>query len=293
MTITLDNGKLRLVVNPAIGGSVVRFDALTPDTAVALMRPGLDDDTDPNKLAMYPLVPWSNRIANMGFNWRGQHYPLASNLSGESCPIHGDGWQKPWQVVYQTNDKLHLELYSSHQPPFDYRADLTYHLKDSVLEVVLSVTHLGDLPAPYGLGLHPWFPRTTDVHLHAPAEGVWEVNSEQLPTEWRPLTKVAPWNFTYAAELPADKIDNLFTGWSGKARLCWPERRLELEVTCELPNSRYLVFSPTLDADFFCFEPVSHDVDAHHLSNPQNHGLKELQYGQTLKQRCWFKALMS
>lgn len=293
MTITLDNGALRLVVNPAIGGAVVRFDALTPDGAVALMRPGQDDDTDPNKLAMYPLVPWSNRIAGKGFDWRGQHYPLAPNLPSEPCPIHGDGWQKPWQVVSQTSDELHLKLYSSHQPPFDYRAELTYHLRGSGLEVVLSVTHLGDVPAPYGLGMHPWFPRTTDVHLQAPAEGVWEVDAEQLPTEWRVVTGKAPWNFIHASELPADKIDNLFTGWGGRARLYWPERGLVLEVTSELPDSRYLVFSPGSDAEFFCFEPVSHDVDAHHFADPQAHGLRELQCGQTLEQRCRFHAHLS
>ncbi|EWH01852.1 aldose epimerase family protein [Halomonas sp. BC04] len=46
-------------------------------------------------MGLYPLLPWSNRISAGGFDWRGQHYPLAGNLAGEPLPIHGDGWQRP------------------------------------------------------------------------------------------------------------------------------------------------------------------------------------------------------
>ncbi|MCE9682772.1 aldose 1-epimerase [Halomonas alkalisoli] len=288
MTITLDNGRLRLVVNPQLGGSVVRFDRLTDRGPEPLMRPGSDSEHDPNRLAMYPLVPWSNRIGGGGFSWRGQDYRLAANLPGELLPIHGDGWQRAWQVEEQGDTRLQLGLRSREQLPFDYRAELTYCLEDAALEVTLAVTHLGESSAPYGLGLHPWFPRSTDVRLEAPAGGVWEVDAEQLPTRWRRLEAGDPWSYSAAASLPAGRIDNLFTGWNGQALLSWPARGIALDVTT-LPNlSRYLLFSPGEEADFFCFEPVSHDVDAHHFPDPMAHGLVELQRGQGLRQQWCF-----
>ncbi|MBW6392521.1 aldose 1-epimerase [Billgrantia antri] len=290
MTVTLDNGILRLVVNPTVGGAVVRFDRLGERGPEPLMRPGGDTERDPNRLAMYPLVPWSNRIGGGGFGWRGQDYRLAANLPGEPLPIHGDGWQQAWRVEEQGDTRLRLGLYSSHQPPFDYRAELSYRLADDTLEVALAVTHLGEAPAPYGLGLHPWFPRSAGVRLGAAAEGVWEVDAEQLPTVWRRLEASGQWNFSRGRGLPCDRIDNLFTGWNGRAVLSWPERSLTLEVRAD--TSRYLIFSPGEQADFFCFEPVTHDVDAHR-GDPQRQGLVELDRGECFSMRCRFRCLVS
>ncbi|TFH84742.1 aldose 1-epimerase [Billgrantia azerbaijanica] len=291
MTLTLDNGRLRLVVNPAVGGAVVRFDALTEQGPVALLRPGHDADEDPNRLALYPLVPWSNRIAAGGFAWRGRHHALAANRPGEPLPIHGDGWQRAWRVEAHEKHELRLSLRSSEQPPFDYRAGLRYRLEGESLVVVLSVTHLGKTPAPYGLGLHPWFPRSADVRLEAAAEGVWEVDDAQLPRAWRRLAANDAWNFSRAAALPGDAIDNLFTGWNGRAWLRWPARGVALEMTAGPRASRYLVYSPGAEADFFCFEPIDHDVDAHHFADPLTHGLVELGQGERHAYRCRFRCV--
>lgn len=291
MTIILDNGTLRLTVNPDVGGAVVRFDRLTERGPEPLMRPGSAGEHDPNRLAMYPLVPWSNRIGWGGFSWRGQHYSLATNLPGEPLPIHGDGWQRTWQVEECDDTRLLLALRSREQPPFDYRAELIYRLEDDALEVTLIVTHLGESPALYGLGLHPWFPRSAEVRVDAAAEGVWEVDADQLPTEWRRLSAGEAWDFSRGAALPERKIDNLFTGWSGQAVLRWPERGVTLEVSAD--TSRYLVFSPGVHADFFCFEPVSHEVDAHHGVDPQRQGLLELGSGECHSMRCRFRCLLS
>ena len=45
--------------------------------------------------------------------------------------------------------------------------------------------------------------------------------------------------------------------------------------------STYLVYSPSRSADFFCFEPVSHPVDAFNLpGEPTSHGLVILEVGE-------------
>jgi len=291
MTVTLNNGQLRLEVSPSVGGSVVRFDALTEHGAVALMRPGQASESDPNQLAMYPLVPWSNRIAGGGFHWRGNDYSFAAELEGEPLPIHGDGWKREWQVLEQTESMLCLVLHSHEQPPFNYKAVLCYCLNGSQLDVSIEVTHLGKTPAPYGLGLHPWFVRTEGTCIEADAQGVWEVDAAQLPTHWRHIATGEAWDFAKARPLPTGKIDNLFTGWDGYARLYLPQKEgvLILAVNAEPTVSRYLVFSPDHSANFFCFEPVDHDVNAHHFENPCDHGLVELAEGEKHIYRCSFQ----
>lgn len=289
MTIMLENTLLRLEIAPETGGSVVRFEALRKDGPVALFRPGTAQETDPNEMALYPLVPWSNRIGG-GFEWQGEHYALPPNRDDEALPIHGDGWQRAWTVSHQTATQVTLELESRHQPPFDYRALLIYRIDGAALTVELVVTHQGEQPAPYGLGVHPWFPRTEDVRIEAPADGVWEVDADQLPTHWRALEERPEWDFRHGrTALPEGAIDNLFTGWNGHARLDWPERDLTLYIDTDPACPRYLVHSPGAAADFFCFEPISHDVDAHHRDTPLDHGLVELRKGQTIRTRYRFQ----
>ncbi|SDK52671.1 aldose 1-epimerase [Billgrantia gudaonensis] len=291
MSVRLNNDRLCLEVLPELGGCVVRFDALMPDGPKPLFRPGKRTSRDPNDMGLYPLLPWSNRIASGGFRWRGNQYGLTSNLAGEPLPIHGDGWQQPWDVAHATQDALRLTLRSARQPPFAYRAELDYRLEGESLCIALAVTHLGDAPVPYGVGLHPWLPRTPDTRLEAPAEGVWEVDDAQLPTRWRALDEADPWCFAAGRGLPAGRIDNLFTGWTGLAHVTWPSRGVALAVESDPAGARYLVYSPGADADFFCFEPVSHDVNAHHFADPLAHGLVELLPGGTLSQAWRFTCL--
>lgn len=291
MSVRLSSDRLYLEVLPELGGCVMRFDALMPHGPEPLFRPGLASSCDPNGMGLYPLVPWSNRIAKGGFRWRGRHHVLASNLSGEPLPIHGDGWQQPWQVMHASKRELVLMLRSAWQPPFDYRAVLHYRLEGSRLVIVLEVTHLGEGTVPYGIGLHPWLPRTPDVIVEAPAQGVWEVDDAQLPVRWRPLAACEEWSFESGRCLPVGAIDNLFTGWRGVASIAWPSRGMVLNVECIPTVERYLIYSPGEEADFFCFEPVSHDVDAHHFADPLAHGLVELATGQTLTQEWRFHCL--
>ncbi|WP_136068878.1 aldose 1-epimerase [Modicisalibacter radicis] len=291
MTITLENTLLRLEVAPDVGGSVVRFEALRKGGDIALFRPGDSAASDPDAMGLYPLVPWSNRIGAGGFEWQGVHYPLTANRDGEPCPIHGDGWQAAWRVAHRTATQLTLERESSHQPPFDYRSRLIYRIDGAALTVELVVTHRGETPAPYGMGVHPWFPRSAGVAIEAPADGVWDVDDAQLPTGWRAIDAASEWDFRRGGRLPDGPIDNLFTGWNGQARLVWPEHDLTLYIDSDPPCPRYLVYSPGREADFFCFEPVSHDVDAHHGAAPLDQGLVELSKRQTLRTRYRFQIM--
>ena len=72
-------------------------------------------------------------------------------------------------------------------------------------------------------------------------------------------------------------MNNAFDGWDRRARITRPEDGIAISLTASLALDVFILYSPSQDADFFCFEPVSHSVDAHH-----GEGLTPLEHGATL-----------
>lgn len=213
-------------------------------------------------------------------------------MPGEPLPIHGSGWQRPWTVVEARTDAVVLTLECREPAPFAYGARLTYELSGRCLHVSLEVTHLGDLALPYGLGLHPWLPRTPWTTLQAASDAVWLETLEHLPDRCVPIAELPEWDFRVARALPASWINNGLVGWRGRACIRWPERGLALGIEASAALGTCIVFSPGAEADFFCVEPVSHAVDAFHLpGGPEAHGLRILEPGDEMAVTCVFEVV--
>jgi len=270
--LTLEDGLTRLTVAPGTGASIVNWTVV--QTGQPLLRPSNDEALaagTPRRLACYPLAPWSNRIGNGGFDTPDGWLALTANSANDALPIHGSAWQQPWTVVEHTHTQLCLQLDS--QTPFAYRAQLRYTLNDGTLGIELSTTHLDERAAWHGLGLHPYLPRTAHTRLQARAAKVWLTDETGLPTRLQDLPD--EWDFSQGNALPDTRLDNSFTEWDGHSVIQQPD--LGYELLCQATGSEYfLVFCPP-GLDFFCFEPVSHPVNAHHL--PGHPGLELLQRG--------------
>ncbi|KTC05593.1 aldose 1-epimerase [Pseudomonas syringae] len=274
--LTLEDGITRLSVAPDIGGSIVNW------TVLASGQPLLRHSDEAalaagtaRRLACYPLAPWSNRIGSGGFDAPDGWLALTPNSANDPLPIHGSAWQQPWSVIEQTPRRVCLQLDS--QVPFAYRAHLRYTLHDGKLSIELTNTHLDSRAMWHGLGLHPYLPRTPHTRLQARAAQVWLCDEAGLPSELQDLP--AEWGFQHGNTLPEARLDNGFTGWDGHSLISQPD--LGYELHCHATGSEYfLVFCPP-GLDFFCFEPVSHPVNAHHL--PGHPGLKLLRQGESMR----------
>ena len=293
-----NSGKQRLGLVPAMGGSVAAWQ-LERDSFVSfdLFRPwdGADYLGDPLRIvrASYPLAPWSNRISGGGFSVTedgGKFHPVAPNAAGMPYPIHGDAWQQPWQVAQQDAASLDMRLASKHfnGNPHHYRAHQSFKLLDGGMDQGLTVTHLGDAPMPYGLGLHPWLPRNDQTTLQAKVGGVWLSHSDCLP-ETHAANFPPSWDLNAGISAAGTLIDNCFTGWDGSALVTWPDQNLNLtlsqspvvtEVSTHSIPSNYLLVFRKATGDHFCLEPVSHPIDAFHL--PEQPGLLVLEKGESL-----------
>lgn len=277
--VELRDGPLRVRVRPDLGGAVSRFSV----DGIALMRPLPDGATHPREAAMWPMLPWTNRISGGGFGFAGRFWPVPANLDGEPCPIHGTAWLRPWRVVERSATRLRLRLSDRSAQPFSYDAEQVLELADAALAVRLRVVHRGATPLPYGLGLHPWFSRTAATTLEAAAERVWREGPGHLPTV--PEAPGATLDFRTARPLPAGWTNNAFDGWDGRARITWPELDLALAIEASPGLGTFMLYTPPGEP-CWCFEPASHVPDAH---NRDRHGLVVLERGAALEASVRFR----
>jgi len=281
----LHHAKQHLGLLPTLGGGVAAWQLDRADGPLDVWRPWAGS-TDRYTLASFPLVPWSNRISAGGFDYDGVHYPMTPNRAGEPYPIHGDGWLQTWTLDQPQENTLEMRLESQafDGNPYSYQALQRFVLVDGGMDQTLTVTHTGESPLPYGLGQHPFFPRPTGTRLTTQVQGVWLSRPDCLPTQH--TTEFPPsWDLRGGMDVNGSLIDNAYTGWSGEARIDWPAHQLAL--TMREPNivSRgqndglcLLYRSPAISA--FCFEPVTHPIDAFHM--PGLPGLKVLRKGESL-----------
>ncbi|WP_338487473.1 aldose 1-epimerase [Pseudomonas trivialis] len=272
--IELEDHLTRLTLSPAVGGSIVNWTVRA--TGQPLLRHSDEHAITtglPGKLGCYPLAPWSNRIAEGGFDNPEGWLALQPNSLTEPLPIHGSAWQQAWQVVSRTADEVVLAVVC--ETPFAYRAEQRFRLSDGELSIALQVTHLAAEPAWHGLGLHPYLPRRPGTRLQAKASQVWMSDASKLPTALAQIPQA--WDFRQLKGLPEEPVDNGFCQWDGYCRIEQPELGYALE--CQATEADYFLLYCPAGLEFFCIEPVSHPVNAHHL--PGRPGLKLLEQHQS------------
>jgi aldose 1-epimerase len=264
--LRLGNSRLEIDIVPGAGGGLARFAWLGRSEPLALMRTGdlalhvPGGGLDPNQLACYPLVPWSNRIAAGGFVVDGRRIALSANRHDEPYPIHGSGWQRAWQWQRLGEHEVLLSLNDTTPEGWSFQANLRYVLRDDSLHVDLEVTNTGAAPMPFGLGLHPFFPCHGEVTLYAPASEIGITEGDcPLPVAF---VEVPPaWDFRQNKALP-EGLNHGFRAWNGNAVISWP--RLGLHLHVETDVDAFVMYTPP-NEDFFCFEPVDHAINAVHL----------------------------
>ena len=249
-------GEARLSVAPEVGAAITRFTWRDRDV---LRRAPLPLDTV-RSAACYPLVPYSNRIRDARLAFDGRTYVLARNFGEHPHAIHGVGWQRPWKVLERDPDQLQLELVHADPDdawPWPFRAVQTLAIRPNALHATLTIESLADEPFPFGLGWHPFFPKSAETRLRFVADSVWLNDATQIPRE---RVAIPPhWRFERERALGDLALDQVFNGWTGSAVLVQPEARVE--VVADRACGRLVVYAPE-KRDFVAVEPVTHETDA-------------------------------
>ena len=136
--LRLRSGDFALDLCPRWGGAIAAFRkddrALLRPAGETFLRHG-----DPHLAACFPLVPFSNRVADGRFSFQGRGYELAKNFRPEPHAIHGYGWQNPWAVAEASPSRAELTFrHTVPSTPFHYRARQVFALGENGLEIALN-----------------------------------------------------------------------------------------------------------------------------------------------------------
>ncbi len=275
--LSIAHGEYALEILPGLGGALagMRF------RGREVLRRAPPGAAEPLSSAGFPLVPFANRIANGRFRFGPRQVQLARNAPGQLHPLHGQSWRAPWAV--ESHDARQAVLAFEYAPgewPWPYRAQQVFTLRESGLEVRLTLENRASEPMPAGIGWHPYFRRTPLTRLRAEVAGVWLADEQCLPSSLAPARRIVDWS--RGERLPEKLIDHCYTGWSGRADIVMPEEQLCVRIEAGEPLRWLHVYVPPGES-FLCVEPVSHMPDAlNRAESPAVSGLRVLPPGGTL-----------
>ena len=223
----------------------------------------------------FPLVPYANRIAFGKFKSQGMSHQLPLNFGDHPHSIHGLGWQRPWKVEGTGTDNARLTLVHDGFGawPLRFTAEQYFELGSDSLRIEIRMTNRHDIPAPAGLGLHPYFQRPDGAALRFNATSVWLNDKTALPVSEVAVPDL--WNHAAGKPVGAAPLDNCFAGWDGRADIDLGATKMSIQASKAF---RHLQIYTPEGQDFFCVEPMTHRPNGINAAN----GMTLLPPGETL-----------
>ncbi|MEJ1976033.1 MAG: aldose 1-epimerase [Acetobacteraceae bacterium] len=282
-------GDARLILCPALGGSIGGWqrrgvDLLRPTPAEALQG------TSSRALSCFPLIPFSNRIAWGRFSFGGESFQLDRNFGDHPHTIHGNAWQRAWDVASQSATEAQLTL--AHDPatdsgshwPYRYQAGLLYTLAPDSLHVTISFHNTDTRAQPVGLGLHPYQPHTPQTAIAFRAGSVWHTGRIRCRTS--ACRRKGRGASTLATSSPGRRWTIATPAWTGRAEITRPEHGVRLVIAGDDIFRHLVVYTPDAKP-YFAVEPASNMTDAvNRMDTVADHGLRVLAPGKAWCGRC-------
>ncbi|MDO5728080.1 MAG: hypothetical protein Q4P71_00455 [Actinomycetaceae bacterium] len=137
------------------------------------------------------LAPWSNRISDARFTYRGVEYDFGVGDNGEREALHGLVLDHDFTVTARSEHAITLETtIEDENYPQPVRVSVTYELSTRsgswALRTRISGHNLGAGPTPIGLGWHPYIrydgPRE-NAYVTVPARTVIRTDERLIPLD--------------------------------------------------------------------------------------------------------------
>lgn len=261
--LTLVAGDLVVELLPDVGGSVASFRLQHGDRRINLMRQISEEaraTRDVVGAAMFPMVPYANRIADNRFSFEGREYLFKQNYTGERLNVHGSAWRSAWAISVATESTAELVLrQSSPDDPYSYLAVQRFVLLPDRLTVVTAVTNCGVRTMPFGFGQHPFWVREPNVTLKFNATHFWLSGPDSVATDR--ISVPIELDFGEERLLPRTWRNNCYAGWDGLAELKFPDSGFGLRIEAD-PIFRHLMLYADPNQSVFCVEPQTNAVCA-------------------------------
>lgn len=114
-----------------------------------------------------PLIPWPNRLRDGRYSFDGADYHVALTEPEKHNAIHGLLLWRPWQAIRHDADRVTMAttLHPMQGYPFALDVQVDYTLDADGLTVRTTAANVGEKPAPYGCGQHPYLsPGAGDIN---------------------------------------------------------------------------------------------------------------------------------
>lgn len=245
------------------GGAFADFMRPTPETSYGR----------PSDCASYLLVPWSNRIKDGRFVFRGKTYQVRINAPDGSA-IHGTAREYPWTVLHADVDRLSARFdsrdHGGAHAPFAFSARAEFRLEGPRFSNTLSVKNEASGPMPAGFGHHPYFQRCFSsaddaVLLEIPCTESFEL--EACIPKGPPIPIDPRLDFRTMRPLdPSAKLDDCLTGRMSGApiRIAYPKSGLAVSFELDPLFENVVVYVPP-GKTYFAVEPVTNANDGFNL----------------------------
>ena len=260
------------------------------------------------------LAPWANRLDEAAFWANGKKYTFNLDLGNvrpgqQNHPIHGFlTAASQWEVLEAKADggsawvtsRLDFYRYPEFmaQWPFAQVIEMTYRLKDGILEVHNELHNLSAESMPVAIGFHPYF-QVNDAPRDEWTFGIaarteWMLAKDLIPTgKTRPIEDFLP--KPEGGTLKGLSLDHVFGDLirdsAGKATM-WVQGKSEKIEVIFGPNYRVVVvYSPGGPGrDFICFEPMTGITDALNLAHRELYkDLQAVPPGHRWQESFWVK----
>lgn len=259
-----------MLLAPHIGGAIAAFDESRDGQTVHWLRPATSEALaarDPLGMASFPLLPYCNRIRDARFAFHGAFVDLSGDGNAFPHALHGNAWRLPWRVDDVSDGRARLVLRhepsreTAHHWPFAYEAAQDFALDADSLSVTLSARNLSDRPMPFGMGHHPYYPRTFNTRIHARVAAMWHSTLDLLPTHAGAHPSVDAMASLEGMSADAFDLDNNYACWSRTAIIEWPDERRSVTLSADPDFAHMVVYAPSAFPDLLCVEPVSNVAD--------------------------------
>lgn len=248
--LELAAGALKVSLAAAVGGSVAGF----RHGVTEVMRPFSEKDAAQGNVlgvAMFPMVPYANRISGNAFDFHGRTYGFQPNNPPERFNVHGTGWHRAWQVDRADGTEAVLSL-ADRGDAYHYRATQLFALDPFGMSVTITITNEAAETMPFGFGLHPWFIRDPDVTLQFNASAFYLEEPDSVAGDR--ITGPAELSFAVERPLPGRWRNNDYGRWDGVATLRFPSRGIGLRIIADAVFRHLMIYADPAKP-YFCVEP--------------------------------------
>ncbi len=255
--LALAGGDWAATLLPGLGGAFASLAWHGRDVLVPLP---LGADPTASFAGAFVMAPWANRLDGGRLPVLGREYRLPINRPQDDTAIHGLSRDRPWSVAMAAPARAVLAQQVDTTEaglPWRYAARLDVALGGGGVAIALALTNLGDRPAPFGLGWHPFFVRQAGTRLRFRAATLFTRDARCLPVAAQPSDGLDGDATAY------EGLDTHFAGWDGMAEIVRPDLRLRLAASGAFAGNLQ-IFAPAASGGggILCVEPMSHVPDA-------------------------------